>query len=76
VALTQPTVTSPGSLLHSASVSLSPRSVSFPRVLETLEVQEAPSHTLSPHSALNLIASVSAGKTFFDQFVFSQQSIL
>lgn len=52
------------SLLHSASVSLYPRSVSFPHVLETLEVREAPSHTLSPYSALNLIASVSAGKTF------------
>lgn len=67
------------SLLHSASVSLSlsPRSASFPHVLETLEVREAPSHTLSPYTALNLIASVSAGKTFhFDQFVFSQQSIL
>lgn len=47
---------------------LSLRSVSFPCVLETLEVWEAPSHTLSPHSALNLIACVSAGKTFFDQF--------
>lgn len=35
------------SLLHTAVVSLSPRSVLFPCVLETLEVWEAPSHTLT-----------------------------
>lgn len=49
----------------------------IPRVLETLQVWEAPSPSLSPRAALNLIACVPAGKTsHFDQFVFSQQSIL
>lgn len=38
VALTQPTVPSPGSLALFLPLSLSSRSVSFPRVLETLEV--------------------------------------
>lgn len=43
-----PLALSPPSSLH---VPLSPRTVSFPRVLETLEVREAPSHTLSAQSS-------------------------
>lgn len=43
----------------SLSSSLRLTSSRPPRVLETLEVQKAPSHTLSPHSPLDLIAFVS-----------------
>lgn len=73
VALTQSTIPSLAlSLPCSLRVSLSPRSVSFPRVLETLEVQKAPSHTLtSQHSEFNSICVSRENFSFWSVCIFS-----